>query len=192
MEFDQIKTIWQSQNSKPMYTMNETVLYRQVIDRQRHVRHFMRVSELLLILVNFGSALFLLSVTLGASNNVSLIVLAVWLLLSGSWIVYQRYRRLRGDHKFDRSLQGEINYTLSIATYQVRLSHLGRWNAIPTGALTLTALWESGKSSWWLMAIILLFVLSYIAAGWETSIYVERRNELESLKKKIDEAMPGE
>ena len=187
MKFEEIKTIWETQNSKPMYTLNESLLYHQVIDRQRRVKHFMRVSELLLILVYLGSAIFILGSTLGTSNNISLLILSVWLFISGSWILYQRYRRLRGDDNFDRSLQGEVMYALSIANYQVRLAHLGRWNAIPTGALTLLALWESGKSTWWLMAIILLFVLSYVASGWETSIYVDRRDELESLKKKIEE-----
>ncbi|MGC3943111.1 MAG: hypothetical protein QM762_01005 [Chryseolinea sp.] len=187
MKFEEIKTIWESQNTKPMYTMNESLLYQQVIDRQRSVSHFMRISELLLILVNLGSAIFIFSVTLGSSNNISLLILGTWALMSASWILYQRYRRLKGDHNFDRSLQGEIGYALSIANYLVRLAHLGRWNAIPIGALTLSALWESGKSSWWLMAIVLLFVLSYIAAGWETNIYIGKKNELESLKRKIDE-----
>ncbi|MEJ1237122.1 hypothetical protein WBG78_03275 [Chryseolinea sp. T2] len=187
MKFEEIKTIWDTQNSKPMYTLNESLLYQQVIDRQRRVKHFARVSELLLILVNLGSAIFILGATLGTSNNLSLLVLSAWLLISGAWILYQRYRRLKGDDNFDRSIQGEVTYALSIANYQVRLARLGRWNVVPMGVLTLLALWESGKSSWWLIAIILLFVLSYIAAGWENSIYIDRRDELESLKKKIDD-----
>jgi hypothetical protein len=36
----------------------------------------------------------------------------------------------------------------------------------------------------------LLFTIAYVAAGWETNIYIERRNELEAFSKKFDE-LPG-
>jgi hypothetical protein len=190
MDFEEIRKIWETQDSKPLYVMNDAVLYRQVVDRQRKTKHITQVSELLLIIVNVGAAAFILGTTLRGSMNISLTVLAVWLCLCGAWVLNARLRRVRGARNFDRSLQGEMNHALSIARYQIRLSRLGQWNALPTGALTLIALWESGKGGWWLAALVLLFTIAYVAAGWETNIYIERRNELEAFRKKFDE-LPG-
>jgi hypothetical protein len=190
MEFEEIRKIWDTQNSKPLYVMNDAVLYRQVVDRQRKTRHITQVSELLLIIVNVGAATFILGTTLRGAMNISLMVLAVWLGLCGAWVLSARLRRLRGAHNFDRSLHGEMNHALSIANHQIRLARMGRWNALPVGALTLLALWESGKGGWWLAALVLLFTIAYVAAGWETNIYIERRNELEAFSKKFDE-LPG-
>ena len=187
MEFEDIRKIWDQQNTQPIYVMNDAVLYRQVVDRQRQARHITQVSELLLIIVNVGASAFILGTTLFGSRNVSLMVMSVWLGASGAWVLYGRVRRLRGAHNFDRSLQGELNHALSIASYQVRLARLGRWNALPAGVLTLLALWESNKSGWWLTAMVVLFTIAYVAAGWETNIYIERRNELEALQRKFDE-----
>ena len=190
MEFEEIRKIWDTQNVKPLYVMNDTVLHRQVLDKQRRAKHITQVSELLLIFVNLGVSVFILAVTLTGSKNTSLIVLAIWLAISGAWVLSERMRRIRGGNNFDRSVQGELSYALSIATYQVRLSQLGRWNALPTGGLTLLAMVESEKASWLSAAIVVVFIVSYIAAGWETNIYIRHKNELELLKKKL-EASPS-
>lgn len=186
MEFDEIRKIWDAQNVKPLYVMNDMVLHKQVLDKKRRAKHIAQVSELLMIGTHLGSSVFILGVTLKGSGSVSLIVLAIWLGISGVWVLYERLRRMRGDHNFDRSVQGELNYALSVAIYQVRLARLGRWNALPTGVLTLLGLWESHSAGWLSVAIIVVFVVSYVAAGWETSIYIKRKNELELLKTKFE------
>jgi hypothetical protein len=186
MEFEEIRKVWDTQNVKPLYVMNDTVLHNQVLDKQRRARHITQVSELLLIFVNLGTSIFILGVTLTGSMNMSLIALSIWTGISGAWVLFERVRRTRGNHNFDRSLKGELTYALSIATYQVRLARLGRWNALPTGVLTLLALWESNKAGWVAIAIVLVFIVSYVAAGWETNIYIRRKNDLELLKKKLE------
>ena len=186
MEFEELRKIWDTQNVKPLYVMNDTALHNQVLDKQRRARHITQVSELLLILVNLGTSIFILGVTLTGSMNLSLVALAIWTGISGAWVLYERWRRTRGNHNFDRSLKGELSYALSIATYQVRLARLGRWNALPTGGLTLMALWEADKAGWLAVAIVVVFIVSYVAAGWETNIYIKRKSELELLRKKFE------
>jgi hypothetical protein len=188
MEFDDIKKLWHTQTDKPLFDMNNTLLHEHVMDRQRTTTHITQVSELLLIIVNLASATFIFIVTRAHGNNIYLLILSVWLAMSGAWVLYQRVRRLRGERNFDRSLHDEMNHTLSIATYQVRLARLGRLNALPTGVLTLLSLWEAGHMGWSFAVIPFFLIAAYVVAGWETNIYVRRKKELELLKKKFDES----
>ena len=84
-------------------------------------------------------------------------------------------------------MHGDLNYAISVATYQVRLSLLGRWSILPIGVFTLLGLWQSGKSVWIVsFALLTFFVLANYAAGWEHGIYKNRKRELEILKEKLE------
>jgi hypothetical protein len=74
-----------------------------------------------------------------------------------------------------------------VATYQVRFSQLMRWNILPIGIFSLLGVWESGKSVWQTVGILIIFVLGHYAAGWELSIYKARKRELEILQNKLEE-----
>jgi len=63
-------------------------------------------------------------------------------------------------------MSGDLDHAISIATYQVRISQIMRWNVLPIGALTLLGLWEGGKPLWIALLVLLFFSLTYFASGW--------------------------
>jgi membrane protein YdbS with pleckstrin-like domain len=80
---------------------------------------------------------------------------------------------------------GDLSNANSVATYQVRLSQLGRWNILPIGVFCLLWLWESGKPMWSIIGIAIFFAFAAFATRWEHSIYKIRERELEILEKKL-------
>jgi hypothetical protein len=83
-------------------------------------------------------------------------------------------------------MRGDLRHAISVATYQVHISQIMRWNILPIAALTLLGLWEGGKPIWIALIVLLFFALTYYAGGWEHNIYKGKKRELEILQNKLD------
>ena len=186
MEFDEIKKIWDSQNNRYMYAMNEQALYNRVLAKKKKATRTTDISELILIVANLGAGvtIILLNMT-DKTPSISLYGMAAWMLFSGLYTLTNRLKRLSTVGQYDRSVLGDLQHALSVATYQVRLSQINRWNVLPIAILCVAAMWESGKPFWVSGLLIAFFLLTHFASRWEHGIYVSRKKELESLLKKL-------
>jgi hypothetical protein len=106
------------------------------------------------------------------------------------YLMVGRLRRIKGSYQFDRSLRGDLKHALAVATYQVNLSKVMRWNALPIGTFILLGILESGKSIWIAVGIFLFLLLASYAGGWEHNIYKTRKRELETLQNKLEKDEP--
>jgi len=187
MEFDELQQIWDTQNNKPLFAINERALHNRILSKMRKARHITNTSELLLIIVNLGVGCFILGVNLYKQHSsMFLYGMAAWMFATFLYSLVSRIRRIKGDRRFDRSMHGDLNHAISVATYQVRLSQAMRWNILPIGILSLLSIWESGKSVWIGGAILILFALAFYGGLWENNIYKARKRELETLKEKLE------
>lgn len=183
MEFEELQQVWTDQ---PAYDINEKALYQTILRKKAKANHITDVSELLNIVVNFGVGAFVFWLNFfSAHQRVFLYVLAAWMLMTGSYVLTNRRRRIIGARRFDRSVRGDLDYAISVASYQVRFSRLMRLNIIPIAAITLSGLWDGGKSQW-IVAAVVVFVVSYFAGGMEHSFYKRRRDELDLLRKGLE------
>jgi hypothetical protein len=186
MEFEEMKKIWDSQNNEPFYAINEKALHNRIMSKKKTGYHITNTSELLLIIVNTAAGLFILSVNLSTRDgNIYKYLLAGWMLLSALYMLVSRIRRIKGSQQFDRSMLGDLSNAISVATYQVRLSQIGRWNILPIGLFCLLWLWESGKPTWSILGIAIFFAVAAYATKWEHGIYKNRKSELEILQEKL-------
>ncbi len=187
MEFEELKKIWDSQYGKPLYALDEKALHNRIVSKRKSAYHITNKSELLSILVNLGAGSFVLAINLlDQSRNVFMYLMSGWMLCTGLYVWVSRLRRKKGDLQFDRSLQGDLHYAISMATYQVRFSQLMRWNFLPIGALIVLALWVGNKPIWIGVLMLIFLGLTYYASGWEHRIYTSRKQELELLKDKLE------
>src|SRR6188508_1341184 len=186
MEFEELRKIWDAQNNQPLYAINEKAMYNLILSKKKQAHHITNISELLLIFVNLGSGVLILALNLlKQSVNISLYVLSTWMLGSALYVLVRRIQRIKGNQHFDRSMSGELSHAISVASYQVGISRIMRWNILPIAALTFLGLWEGGKPIWIAMIVLLFFALTYYAGGWEHNIYKRKKRELESLQKKL-------
>ena len=186
MEFEELRKIWDAQDNQPLYAINEKAMYNLILSKKKQAHHITNISELLLIVVNIGSGILVLVLNLfKQSGNISLYVLSAWMLASALYTLVRRIQRIKGDQQFDRSISGDLSHAISVASYQVRISQIMRWNILPVAALTLLGLWEGGKPIWIVLIVLLFFALTYYAGGWEHNIYKKKKHELEILQKKL-------
>lgn len=193
MEFDELKKIWASQNNEPLYSINEKALHNRILSKKKQAHHITNTSELLWIIGNIGAGCFILGVNLfKQSASIFMYFLFAWMFTSALYLLVSRIRRIKASYRFDRSMRGDLNHAISVATYQVRLSLLGRWNILPMGILILLAVWEGAKSFWIAVGILIFLALAHYAAGWEHSIYKARKRELEILQQKLENEELGD
>jgi hypothetical protein len=186
MEFDELQKIWDSQNNQPLYAINEEALHHRIQSKMKQGNHITNFSELLLIVVNLGAGSFVLALNLFKQPvNISMYLLAAWMLATALYSLVSRVRRIRRGPRFDRSMQGDLNHAISLASYQVRLSQIMRWNMLPVSLFTLLGLWESGKALWIAGLVALFFVLTWYASRWEHNFYKTRKRALETLQNKL-------
>ena len=187
MEFDEMKKIWDTQNNEPIYGINEKALHNRILSKKRQAYHITNFSELLIIIVYIGAGAFVLALnTFKPGVNIAMYCLSAWMFMVAFYMLFSRIRRIKASHRFDRSMSGDLNHALSVATYQVRISAFGRWNILPIGILTVLGVWEGGKSIWAIAGVVIFFVLVSYASGWEHNIYKTRKRELEILQDKLE------
>jgi hypothetical protein len=187
MEFDEIKKIWDTQNNEPMYVINEKGMHNRILSKKNQAGHVAGFSELLVIFSNTSAGTFVLAMDLfKGKGNIYMYLLTAWMLATALYVLVGRINRIKGSHRFDRSMRGDLDYAISTATYQVLLSRLMRWNIVPMAIFLTLGIWDGGKSIWVAATALVFFILAFYASGWEHNIYKVRKRELEILKGKLE------
>ena len=187
MEFEEMKKVWDAQNNEPIYGINEKALHNRILKKKNQAQHTTNLSELFSIIAYTFSGCFIIALNLmNKSNNVFMYILSAWILCMALYSLVSRMRRVNRGQQFDRSMRGDLEYAISMATYQVRFSRLARWSILPMGLFILLAVWDSGKSTWLLVGILIFLILANYASGWEHNFYKKKKRELEILKEKLD------
>jgi hypothetical protein len=187
MEFDELQKIWDSQNDKPLYAIDENALHNRISSKKNMGRHITNFSELLTIVVYFAGGGFIVVINLINKNvNGFLYLMSAWMFIVAIYTLISRIRRIKKDNLFDRSIRGDLFHAVSVANYQVRFSQLMRWNMLPVSLLLVLSILESGKSIWLAVGTSVFLVLANYAAGWEHNVYKRRKRELEILRDKLE------
>ena len=188
MEFEELKRIWDDQNQKVLYAIDEKALHNRIAVKRRQALHITNISEVMLILVNGGMGTFVVVMNyLRHSVNVSMYLLAAMMFGSAGFVLVNRITRIKGNNRFDRSMRGDLDHAFSVASYQVRLSYIMRWNFIPIGILVTLGMIEGGKSIWIAFGMLPFFMLTYYLSGWEHKFYKRKKQELENLQRKLSQ-----
>jgi hypothetical protein len=187
MEFEELKRVWEMQNSEVLFVVDEKSLHRRIASKKNKANRTLNFTEWLILLANTASATFVLATTFFNSGlRISAYLLSGWMFMTAIYVAISRIRRIKGDSTYDRSMQGDLHHAIAMANHQLRLSQLMRWNTLPVVALVLLVVWEGGKSIWMVAGILTFFALTYVASGWEHRFYQTRKRELEILKGKLE------
>jgi len=180
MDFEEMKAIWNTQSDAGGYKIDEKELYGRVLAKKGKTLRIANFTELMIIGVYAGVGIFVLVES-------HMYYLAAWMWMVALVLLISRVRRLRAARRFDRTIQGELQHALAVAKYQVRVSQLMRWNILPIALFCLWGSWEGGKSVWGMVFIVLVFVVTFYASGFEHRMYVRQKEALEALERSLNE-----
>ena len=215
MEFNELKTIWDSQNEEPLYVMNEAALQRVVQRRNEEWTRDLSCSfaqEIALGLV--CGALMLICAGVLAFGDPAWLSTKVWMKVAASpwdvvallaaggiWFYYSAYmftarkRQQRREELFDSSLQGDLDRALAQTDFQIALARDIVWKGLVplwvAAALWVATLFRLGAASgaiWMLMGSTVLGAFVVVVGCKQRSItnrFQPRQRELETLRAKL-------
>ena len=187
MEFDEMKKIWDAQNNQPLYVLDEKALHNRVQSKMSTVLRLTNISEWSLIMIYLGAGGILIGLNpFQRGANIFIYLEAVWMFAIVAYFVVSHIRRIKASRQFDRSIHGDLDHAISLASYQMRLSQIIRWNLLPMGAIMIFSGWEAGK----LFRVSAVILVSYTLAFYVTSKGLRankrRKRELQVLKEKLE------
>ncbi|MEM7550557.1 MAG: hypothetical protein AAF363_12820 [Bacteroidota bacterium] len=187
MELDELKEIWNKQNDKPMYTVNQNALFNSIQRSKDKSLKISNISELLILFVNLFTGLFLLSMAFHKdAHDLTIYLMSSGLLLSVPIVLWFRYKRLKGRDNFERSMSGTLDKAISTAHYQVQFSRWVRFYALGMLLIVVFGIFENDKSFIYIIFISVVVILTFYGSRWEHGIYVRRKEKLVELKKKLE------
>jgi high-affinity Fe2+/Pb2+ permease len=188
MEFEELQKIWDSQNNRPVYTLDEKALHNRILAKKRQAYHIANTTELMSIIINCAAGGLILRVNgFKQHTDIFMYVLAAWMFCTALYVCISRIRRIQRDKdRFEQSMRGDLDHAISTAAYQVNFIQILRWNILPTGLLTLLVVWNAGKSIWIVGVLLLLLMLVYYASGFENRVHKARKRALQILREKLE------
>lgn len=183
MEFDEMKQLWDTQRSRPLFVIDDKAMHEHIQSRKSSILYMANTNEWSLIGINLGAGVILLALNPRQTGaNIFMYLESIWMFATVVYVVVSRIRRIKADRRFDRSIQGDLDHAISLAGYQVRLSRMIRWNLLPMGAIMICSGWEAGKFIRVSAVILVSYVLAFYVGRKGLRASKRRRRELESLK----------
>jgi sensor c-di-GMP phosphodiesterase-like protein len=188
MEFEEMQKIWDAQNNRTLYAIDENTLSDQITSRKKTAHRTINFSELLVIFTHLvGTGILLVIIWKNDINGFVMNLMTAWMFVTAILATIVRVRRIYSKARFDRSMFGELDHAISLAKHQVYFSSLMRWNSLPIAGLAILLVWQDGKSIWIVIGMTIFFLGAYFASQWEVKIYKRKKEELEKLKVKLEE-----
>ena len=187
MEFEEMQTIWDSQNSEKLYVINEATLFKNIKRKGRSVNHLLIAVQLVLIGTNLiaGIALIIDGVQDDAAWGQYLLG-AVYL----AYCVYAIFRwiyRYRDEKRFEETMLGELDRAIWRVNYLIKQGRdLITWYLIPLILVGTVFLIFDRSSIWWIGMLWLSLPVAYYGGRWEIDKwYMPKKRDLESLRETL-------
>lgn len=184
MEFDEMKKIWDSQNSEHLYVVNEDALHNRIRTKKKRSQQLVTLAEIVILvsLLVAGSMILLANIVRG-EHIIFKYFAAIVFYLGAAYLWFKRSERKKGEGRFEHTMMGDLEHALSNSNHQVMLSGTFLYKVFPVISIgALVGEWVSSGFSWMIPAIVAFFIVMYFASRWEHGCYVSKLRELESLK----------
>lgn len=187
MEFEEMQKIWHSESNQTFYAIDEHALNKRISAKKKTAHRITNISELVVIFTYFfGSCILLATNLINALSNVFMYLTAAWMFITSIYAIVVRVRRIYSNVRFDRTMFGELDHAISLATHQVRFSQMLGLNSILVAVLTVLMLLESDSSIWFAVGMSVFFAGALYLSKWEINIYKRKKEELVQLKMKLE------
>lgn len=184
MEFEEIKKIWDNQNSEPLYAINEEALHNRIRSKRKGANRLNNINDFGLITVAVVTAVILTIIRDGVITDY--LISGVLLLIAG-YVYISRIRRINKDQQFDRSMLGELNHAIANIDFEIhRARNFIWWFLIPIAIpITINFMYTGANYLQWL-TVAVAYMLAISVTQWEMKKRLTpKRRHLETLRLKI-------
>lgn len=190
MEFDDLKKIWDTQNNKPMYAIDEKTLQKRIRAKGGLAKRKASINEIGLMIICVATGSFILSNAVIQEKDIYSYLLAFTMYLIGGYVFWGRIQRKKLDNRYDLSILEELDQAIANANYLVKFAKsMVWWFILPAASVVILKMTQATYVPVWKWIVLpASFVLSYIVVhlGIKQS-HLPRLRELETLRDNLNE-----
>jgi hypothetical protein len=180
MEFSELKKVWDEQNSKPLYIIDQDTLHNTVQKKKKVSARRVSMIEIGLMLINTFAGTFLLVDAIVDNEGFWDYAGAIALLLTVLFLGSYRFRRKKREKVFDRSIKGELEHAIANSDSIIQISTLMVTGyLLPILLISVTKMIVLGASIQAWLIIGISFPLAYFV------IRLEQKKIHEPYKKRL-------
>jgi len=185
MEFEELKKVWDNQNNRTMYTIDETALHGIVTRKKKGAIRKARFMEYFLVGANLiAGATILITHTLKESGDIYAYLMGALMIATAMVILVFRGRRRSRTIAYERTISGDLKHALSDARYVVRMSRTMQYYFLLVGILMALS---KGFDDWTHLVLMIGFVgFVLYASTWEHKWYEKKLRDLQDLRKVLE------
>lgn len=191
MKFEDMKKIWNEQDQKHQYVIDEKVLHESIQAKKRKSSRFVNKMEWILIGTNsFSGGVLIVMNFIKHVDGYYTNALGVLMLATAVFIYFRRSHRLKNENRFDRSMLGDLDHAINNATYRAQLSYGMLIYFVLVAILVMgNAIYE--ETSALKIALIAAFlIVVWFLGRWEhRSWHLAHKKRLELMKVKLMESV---
>lgn len=186
MEFEEMQKIWDAQNHRPLYAIDETALHKRIQAKSRIASRKANVNELSLIAISIVTFIIVVLMNMGRDNPYAYPPVII-LLLTSVYVYIGRIRRMKKVQQFDRSMLGELDQAIFNVEYEIKRARtFPLWYLSPLIIPTMLNMYMSDASLTKWVIVSGAFILSYFVVWVGLSKFQEPQlRKLEKLREKI-------
>ena len=186
MEFEEMQKIWDEQNQRPLYAINEDALRRRIHVKSRMASLKSNVNEIALIIISIITFAIIMFKNIG-TDNIYAYPPVIVLLLTSVYVYIGRIKRKKKERQFDRTMLGELDHALYNLDYEVRRARtFPLWYLIPVSIPAMLNMYMNDASTFKWVVVIGAFILSYFVVWLGlTKMQEPQKRKLEKLREKM-------
>jgi hypothetical protein len=185
MNIEDMQKIWNEQDQKVYYAIDEATLFEQINQRTNRLRHAVSRDEIGLMLISAIAVIIMVFTKVNTMFNIITIVMFVAIAV---FIYLARRRRLKQEETYGLSVQDNINHAMDLAKYRIKSAKsFVWWYMLPLAIPTLGNMLTGNRKEWWQWVLIIgAFVVSYALIRWELlKRYTPGLRKLEKIQSQI-------
>lgn len=187
MAFEELQTIWDSQNDDDLYIIDEEALYAQIQQKSKSVNHKLNVYERLMFLLNLsvGFVLFVDAIRDNA-RPYEYVLPAMYIIYSLGILILRRMRQ-EEEQQFELTILGELNKAIWQIDHLIKRGRsMMLWYTLPLMFVLIMTLLLNSKPLWALGMLLIVVPLSYFGGRWEINKwYLPKKVELALLREQL-------
>ena len=187
MEFKDLKNIWEKQNKEDMYTINESVFGKLIIQKYKEEEKLIGKTELGWFIIMPLTALYVCF--LGGFDIYS-ITIALSTLAIGGYVAVTRIMRKKKLKQYDHTALGKINHAIANINFQIKLQKRAFYLTVIPLIPAIVSLSIKGFPSSVTFYLVLIGVVGFAFITIQYKLrktLFPRRKSLELIKEKLME-----
>lgn len=188
MEFEEMQIIWNSQDDKRMFAIDEAAVHEMIRRKSRSASHWLGFIEWMMIAVNPIIALVLVFDAVAEDGPTYQFVLAMMYLAYSGFGLYRRLTRRQEEVHFEASMLGDLEKAIWRVDYLIKQGgSLIVWYLAPL-ALVASAFFLLEGNVLEAVLMLLLLPATYLGVRWENGKWhLPKKRSLESLRETLVE-----